>query len=524
MSSTIRIKRSSVRGKVPNTSNISTGELALNLVDKRLYSSNGTATFEIGSNPHSLTVGSGTFSFANGALTLPTADGTSGQVLQTDGAGNITFGASSSALSVLSPQKLDSISAVDGQAAYTMQISGTNHSPLEINALVVSLNGIIQEPGTDFTIEDSTITFSPALQTGDVIDFIIDLGRAIGVTATSFTLEPVKLDSITTNGNTAYTLLSGNSAYTPTQQNGLLVSINGVIQEPGTSFTVANNTITFGQALQSDDTIDFIVDYTGGGTMYVAEKSGIVFKSVTVNNSITFSGSTVTGSFVPITNDLYDIGSSNNNWNFVYANTFVGDGSRLTNITADNYLQVANAVSTYATIDTVNANLANTNAYIATKADTSSLASVATSGSFNDLIDTPYANTIGSGSYSSTKYILNGTSTSNTEIELFKLGTSSRISVTGNTTVFYDISFAARRTDATGESASWQLKGCIDNFSGTVADVGDVYEIAIAQDDVTWAVDARADSGNTALGIYARGATGKTVKWTALVETVEVKQ
>ena len=95
MASTIRIKRSSVAGKSPNTTNISTGELALNLADKRLFSSNGSATFEIGSNPDSLSVGSGGFTIANGSIVFPTSDGTTGQVLQTNGSGTLSFADSS---------------------------------------------------------------------------------------------------------------------------------------------------------------------------------------------------------------------------------------------------------------------------------------------------------------------------------------------------------------------------------------------------------------------------------------------
>jgi len=92
MASTIKLKRSSVAGKIPNTSILSTGELALNLADKRLYSANSTAVLEIGSNPNSLSVGTGGFTIANGSLTFPSSDGTNGQALVTDGAGNLSFG------------------------------------------------------------------------------------------------------------------------------------------------------------------------------------------------------------------------------------------------------------------------------------------------------------------------------------------------------------------------------------------------------------------------------------------------
>ena len=61
MATKLQIKRTSVSGRTPNTSDpantsfIATGELALNLTDKKLFSSNGTAYFEVGSNLQSIT-------------------------------------------------------------------------------------------------------------------------------------------------------------------------------------------------------------------------------------------------------------------------------------------------------------------------------------------------------------------------------------------------------------------------------------------------------------------------------------
>jgi len=93
MASVVKIKRTSVKGKVPTLSNITAGELALNIRDGRLYSANTTHVFELGSNPHNLTVGSGGFQIANGNLTFPNADGSAGHFLKTDGNGTLSFGA-----------------------------------------------------------------------------------------------------------------------------------------------------------------------------------------------------------------------------------------------------------------------------------------------------------------------------------------------------------------------------------------------------------------------------------------------
>ena len=69
-------------------------------------------------------------------------------------------------------QVCDAISVVNGQAAYTMQVGGSNVEPENANHMLVSLNGILQKPGSSFTISGSTITFASNLATGDVIGFI----------------------------------------------------------------------------------------------------------------------------------------------------------------------------------------------------------------------------------------------------------------------------------------------------------------------------------------------------------------
>ena len=76
-------------------------------------------------------------------------------------------------------QVCDAISVVNGQAAYTMQVSSVNVVPESANHMLVSLNGILQKPGSSFTVSGSTITFASALATGDVIDFIMLLGNVL---------------------------------------------------------------------------------------------------------------------------------------------------------------------------------------------------------------------------------------------------------------------------------------------------------------------------------------------------------
>ena len=76
-------------------------------------------------------------------------------------------------------QVCDAISVVNGQAAYTMQISSSDVKPESANHMLVSLNGILQKPGSSFTISGATITFASNLVTNDVIDFIMLLGNVL---------------------------------------------------------------------------------------------------------------------------------------------------------------------------------------------------------------------------------------------------------------------------------------------------------------------------------------------------------
>lgn len=123
----------------------------------------------------------------------------------------------------------------------------------------------------------------------------------------------------------------------------------------------------------------------------------------------------------------------------------------------------------------------------------------------------------------SRQYVLSGTTTNNTETEIFVGGvTDSRIPVATNSTMNYTLDITARRTDADGYSAGYQLKGVVDNNSGTVADVGDVYEIIIAEDDSDLTIDATADNTNKALKVTVTGQTSHTYKWICVVKTYEV--
>jgi hypothetical protein len=121
-------------------------------------------------------------------------------------------------------QVCDAISVVNGQAAYTLQVGGVNVTPESANHMLVSLNGILQKPGSSFTVSGSTMTFASNLATGDVIDFVQILGNVLDIGQPSDdTVTAAKLNNDIISGQTALTS-------TPDDTDELLISDAGTIK------------------------------------------------------------------------------------------------------------------------------------------------------------------------------------------------------------------------------------------------------------------------------------------------------
>ena len=131
-------------------------------------------------------------------------------------------------------QICDAISVVNGQAAYTMQVGSVNVSPQSANHMIVSLNGVIQKPGSSYTVSGNTITFASNLATGDVIDFIQILGDVLDLGVPSdATISTAKIvDDAVTAAKINNDIISGSTelASEPSDTDEFLVSDNGTIK------------------------------------------------------------------------------------------------------------------------------------------------------------------------------------------------------------------------------------------------------------------------------------------------------
>jgi hypothetical protein len=128
---------------------------------------------------------------------------------------------------------------------------------------------LIKRSGTAATVPETLSYGELALNYADGYLFYKNSAGAI-VSLTAQSGLNAKLDGLTFNGaTTVFNLAVGAVALTPNSASSLLISLNGVIQEPGVAYTVSGSQITFAAAPASNATF-FGVHLTsgagGGGT------------------------------------------------------------------------------------------------------------------------------------------------------------------------------------------------------------------------------------------------------------------
>ena len=171
----IKVKRSSIEGKVPAVTQLERGELAVNSYDGKVYILKDQFSVGIATTTHTINpwnepngVGAGVSYSGDvkvlGQLTvgnynIPTAVGAQDTVLKSDGT-NVVFG---SAASATFTEK--AFTATQGQTVFT----DTTNLPTYVQVFV---NGIKIRPSSDFSKSGASVTLVTAATAGDEIDIV----------------------------------------------------------------------------------------------------------------------------------------------------------------------------------------------------------------------------------------------------------------------------------------------------------------------------------------------------------------
>ena len=161
-------------------------------------------------------------------------------------------------------RQLDDISSgFDGSdTTHTMQVNSQNVTVGDVNQIILSLGGVIQKPGTDFTVSGSTLTFTTAPASGSSF-FAILLGSDNGGTVTPTDLS-VSTSKIAANAVTGAKLASD-----------IAITTSGDVSFDGGSF-VFN---------ESSADKDFRIETNGNSSMFFVDggNDAVIFNGGTSN-------------------------------------------------------------------------------------------------------------------------------------------------------------------------------------------------------------------------------------------------
>jgi hypothetical protein len=167
----IQLYRTSTASAVPLAADLAAGELAINLADVALFAENSAGTVtRIMNNP--------------AGLVYPTADGTSGQLLTTNGSGTISFAAVTGTGDVVRATSPTLVTPTLGAASATS---------------IANALGAVGTPSYTFTGDLNTGLWSPA---ADTLAFSTN-GAEVGRLTSAGYLEAVYSDKVVALGNTS---------------------------------------------------------------------------------------------------------------------------------------------------------------------------------------------------------------------------------------------------------------------------------------------------------------------------------
>ena len=137
------------------------------------------------------------------------------------------------------------IPTVEGQASYLMGANATQAA-----TVMVALDGLIQRPTVDYTVNNTTITMIPAPPAGSNIEVRFFGQEAVALSAAQSTTAYIS-NSRTYAGGSANLDLGSNILLA----RNIIVTVDGITQIPDYNYTVSGNTLSFGTSVPSINSI-----------------------------------------------------------------------------------------------------------------------------------------------------------------------------------------------------------------------------------------------------------------------------
>ena len=199
--------------------------------------------------------------------------------------------------------------------AFTLQVNSQNVSPGSSNNIIVSLGGVVQNPGTDYNIAASTITFTTAPASG-LSFFGLVLGQQVDIqsVADSASIVSPTLSNPSVTGELTQTV----------SVDGKGIVLNAANLKPmitGNSNRSAENNTIIGFSGKWNNTEVARIAVEAGPDTTNKDDGSITF-------STRLSGAGLTkrlsieenGAVLPGANNTYDLGSSSLRWANLYTN------------------------------------------------------------------------------------------------------------------------------------------------------------------------------------------------------------
>jgi hypothetical protein len=461
----IQIKRTSVSGRAANTVTLpNAGELALNMADGIMYSTNGTTVFEIGANNTNVNV---TNTLTVATISANGSNGSAGQVLTSNG--TKTYWSTISAAS-----------GANADAQYVWTNTHNFQANVTFGSSSPSKNIAVTAYTTKFTVYSDS---SQAPNGGLYSSYGLELSSG-----------PITLnDSPGTNGQ----VITSNGSVA-TWQNLPPASVNVAAQYTWTNTQTFSNTITFTQTINGtannatyaygklESALNVNSALTSNNTTYAYGKTE---NNLNVNSALTSNNSTYAfgksesdlnvNSSLTSNNSTYAFGKSESGLNVNSALT-ANDSTNLGGVAAASYVNTSGAY-------TLSGNLTfNGNLIIGTSAGINANGGYGTAGQvLTSNGTTLYWSTVASGGGSTNvdaQYTWTNTHTFTNTVALNavsangSLGTSGQVLTSNGSDTYWSTVSASGNSAVSGVSETFTANGTGNTFvlSSTVSNIADI--------------------------------------------------